>query len=203
MTCPQCGAAVKQGDGRFCSHCGGALPDRPRITAEEWVTHRERFEQAERDPQYAIAVALPAPRVSMLRIVFPLVFLIFWIAIGSFITMGFADGNAGAIALAPAAMTAFGAIAILASVVGAIRRARAPVRRRIAVVVDERTDVGTSGSGDSRSTTTTYYATLQFADGNRFELATNGGVAGMITRGDIGLAVMRGRELADFHRFRL
>jgi hypothetical protein len=64
MTCPQCGAAIKRGDGRFCSHCAAALPDRPRITPDEWSTHAERFDEAEGDAQHAAALSAPAPEPS-------------------------------------------------------------------------------------------------------------------------------------------
>lgn len=201
MTCPQCGAAIQRGDGRFCSHCGTSLPDRPRITPEEWVTHVERFEQAEQDPQHATARGLPAPDPRLGAQLVPLaLFGVLWIAVGAFIVQGFAE-TGGAIVLFPIVLVGVGVIGMAGFAIGRLRNARAPVERMIAVVVDERTDVYTTGTSDNRSTHTAYYATLQTKDGARVELRTSGGVSGMTTVGDIGLAVMRAGELIDFHRF--
>jgi hypothetical protein len=201
MTCPQCGAAIKRGDGRFCSHCAAALPDRPRIAPEEWSTHVERFEEAERHPQHAFAMGAPAPKPALVTtVVVPAVFLVFWLGIGSFVTSGFAQ-HGGAMVLFPLGMLVVGVVVVGKSIVRALAKASAPVERRLAVVVDERTDISTHGSGDDRRTSTTYYTTLQFKDGARLELPTSGSITGTVTRGDIGLAVMRGGDLVDFHRF--
>jgi hypothetical protein len=202
MTCGQCGAPVQRGDGRYCSHCAAALPDRPRITAEEWVTHVERFEEAEKDPQHAIARGLPAPAPqtgAMLAMFVP--FGVLWLAMTGFMTYQFADVDGG-MAVFPLLVGLVGALGMGAFVAASVRRARAPVTRVIAVVIDERTHVSTTGMGDQRSTHTAYYATLQLKDGRRLELRTSGAVTGMTTKGDIGLAVVRGAgELIDFHRF--
>jgi hypothetical protein len=203
MTCAQCGAAVKKGDGRFCSHCGAAHPDRPRIAPEEWSTHRERFDQAARDPQHAVAMELPSPPPPMFtRVWAPSLFLLLWIGMGSFVTSGFARGG-GTMVLFPLAIMIGGVIMLGSVIIKGMNNARAPVLRELAVVVDERTQVSSSGTGNDRRTSTSYYATLQFEDGSRRELPTEGPIVGSVTRGDIGLAVMRGDELVDFHRFRL
>jgi hypothetical protein len=203
MTCSQCGAAIKRGDGRFCSHCGASLPDRPRITAEEWVTHIERFEQAERDEQHAFAQTLPAPAPQLfLMVVVPTIFLVFWLGLGSVVIGGFASAG-GAIVLFPLAIVSIGAIGIIWAVVRALRNARAPIHRSLAVIVGDRTEISTTGAGDNRSTRTRYYATLHFKDGSRLELSTSGPIAGSITQSDIGLAVMRAGDLIDFHRYRI
>jgi len=205
MTCPQCGAAIKKGDGRFCSHCGTALPDKPRIAPDEWATHAERFDQAEHDAQHGIAMGLPAPEASMATtVVVPSIFLVFWIGIGSVVTMGFASGpGAGAMALFPLALMLAGVFMIGGMIRTGLRKAKAPVLRTLAVMVNDRTEVSTSGTGDDRRTSTSYYATLQFKDGSRLELPATSGIVGHTAHGDIGLAVMRGGDLVDFHRYRL
>ena len=203
MTCPQCGAAIKRGDGRFCSHCAAALPDRPRITDDEWRTHADRFDEAERDAQHGIALGLEAPPPQlMMGVVFPAIFLLFWLGVGSFIIRGFAEVG-GVMALFPVLLVGFGVVMIGTMIYKTVQKAKAPVLRTLAVVVDKRTNVSSSGTGDDRRTSTSYYATLQFRDGSRLELPTGGNIAGHVTDGDIGLAVMRGGDLIDFHRYRL
>ncbi|HTJ46887.1 MAG TPA: DUF2500 family protein [Kofleriaceae bacterium] len=203
MTCPQCGAAIRADDGRFCSHCGASLPDRPRITADEWPTHPERFDQAKRDPSYERALALDPPAPKLWQTILPVaVFSIFWIGIGGAVVAGFAKGG-GAMVLFPIFILGFGLVMMGVTVRTAVTKARAPVMRQLAVVVDERTEIHTTGSGDSRSTHTRYFATLQFKDGDRLECGTSGALSGAIAKGDIGLAVLRGGDLVDFHRIRV
>ncbi|HUQ04666.1 MAG TPA: DUF2500 family protein [Kofleriaceae bacterium] len=203
MTCPQCGAAIKRGDGRFCSHCAAALPDRPRIAPEEWSTHRERFEEAEGDAQHAAALSAPAPEPSWgSTVILPGVFLVVWILFGGFLVSRAATGPGGMV-LFPLLIVGGGAIGISLMISKALRKAKSPVERALAVVVGDRTEITTHGSSDDRRTSTSYYATLQFKDGARVELPTSGGIVGHTTRGDIGLAVMRGGDLVDFHRYQL
>ncbi len=76
------------------------------------------------------------------------------------------------------------------------RYARAPLQRRIAVIIDERTKVQSS---DER-TTTKYYCTLQLEEGIRVEMSTTGKVAGIVTSGDIGVAYSKLDKLVDFKR---
>jgi hypothetical protein len=209
MTCPQCGAAIKKGDGKFCSHCGTVLPTAPAISSDEWRTHPDRFDQAERDAQHDIAMELEAPKASMVTdVVVPTVFLVFWIAIGIVITSGFANGPGKAMALFPLAMMIAGVVFVGAHIRRSVRKANAPVLRTLAVLVDKRTEVSSHRHRhhDGRRhqhTTTSYYATLELRDGSRLELPTTDGIAGYSSTGDIGLAVMRGGDLIDFHRYRL
>jgi hypothetical protein len=76
------------------------------------------------------------------------------------------------------------------------RFAAAPIRRELAVVVDERTQV--SGGGQNSSVSTSYYATLQSRDGMRIEYGTYGWLAGRIAATDIGVAFIKGDRLVDF-----
>jgi hypothetical protein len=203
MTCPQCGAAIKRGDGRFCSHCAAALPDRPRITPDEWSTHAERFDEAEGDAQHAAALSAPAPEPSWgSTVILPAVFLAIWVVFGGFLISRAATGPGGMV-IFPIVIVGFGAIFIGTMIAKALRKAKAPVERQLAVVIGDRTEITTHGSSDDRRTSTSYYATLQFKDGSRLELPTRGGIVGQTTRGDIGLAVMRGGDLVDFHRYQL
>jgi hypothetical protein len=195
-------------DGKFCSHCGTALPKPPTVSPDEWRTHAERFDLAERDAQHGIALALPAPEASLATgVYFPVVFLVFWIGIGLFIVSGAASAGIG-MTLFPVALLVAGFVMSTRQIATAMRKAKAPVFRKLAVLVDKRTEVSTHHhhreDGRRRHhTTTSYYATLELRDGSRLELPTTDGVAGYSSTGDIGLAVMRGGDLIDFHRYRL
>ncbi|MBP8811751.1 MAG: DUF2500 family protein [Kofleriaceae bacterium] len=204
MTCPQCGAAIQRGSGRFCSHCATALPDLPRITPEEWVSHRERFEAARADAQHAVAMALPAPAPEYgTTVVLPTLFLIGWCATAAFISSKFAE-HGGGMAVAPIVMAVVGTVMFGRWILQALHKANAPVQRDLAVVLDERTEIASHRRSDgSHSTTTSYYVLLQLGDGTRRELPTSSVIAGHTTRGDIGLAVTRGGDLIDFHRYRV
>ncbi len=93
---------------------------------------------------------------------------------------------------------AVGVVGILAALIHLARFARAPVRRLVAVVVDEREKV--TGGGKDSSSQTKYYATLSTRDGKRQEVETTGRIAGQITNGDIGVALLRMNKLVAFHR---
>jgi hypothetical protein len=180
------------------------LPDRPRITPEEWTTHVERFEEAEADPQRAIAAELPAPKPNLLTtVVAPSAFLVVWVVMGSIVTAGFSRGPGTPMVFFPLLIMIGGVVGLGWMIRTGVVKARSPVLRAVAVVVDKRTSISTRGSGDDRSTTTSYFATLQFKDGTRAELPTTDGLAGFVTDGDIGLAVVRGGDLVDFHRFKI
>ncbi|MBX3159238.1 MAG: hypothetical protein KF773_24935 [Deltaproteobacteria bacterium] len=100
------------------------------------------------------------------------------------------------------AFAALGAAAIGLGVAGAARGLayyRAPIERRIAVVVRDRTHVF-GGDEDARAATT-YYVTLQARDGTRLEYTTHGELAGRVVTGDIGVAYVKSRTLVDFVRF--
>ncbi len=197
MECAKCGATIRRDDGRFCSHCGASLPDRPRISPEEWVTHPARFEELERHPQLASAMAVDVPRPSTARVIPFVFFAVFWCAIGGAVTLGFASAG-GFLALAPLAMVIAGLVMVVRLIGTQLAFARAPLERKLAVAIDERTRV--SGGGEHSSASTTYYVTLQTRDGARREVKATDGVAGFVTRGDIGVACLRANVLVAFHR---
>jgi hypothetical protein len=197
MVCSSCGAAIRRDDGRFCSHCGAALADRPRISDVEWTTHPERFDEVAASPHFVAAMTAPAPRASMLSVLPLVLFLIGWCAIGAFIIGGFAE-HGGIMVLGPIAIVGFGGIAVISMIWKQIRFVRAPVLRTIAVIVDKRTEL--RGGGESSSATTYYYATLHFKEGRRVELEATDGVIGMISSGDIGVALVRQHTLVAFLR---
>ena len=73
-----------------------------------------------------------------------------------------------------------------------------PLLTREAVVVAKRSEVS-GGSGDS-SASTWYYATFEFADGSRLELAVRGNVYGLLAEGDRGTLQSQGTRYVDFRR---
>lgn len=176
----------------------------PARDVDAWMAHPDRFDRAEADPQHTIAMKLPAPKAPVLTtIIVPALVLALAIAIAAYVTSIFAEVGGRAWALIPVGVGVVGVLVSVPLLRSAIRNARGPVLRRVAVVVDERTEVSSLRTMGDMTTETLYYATLQFRDGGRIELVTNSGVAGFATRGDIGLAVIRGGALVDFHRYRL
>ena len=73
----------------------------------------------------------------------------------------------------------------------------APIVRHVAVVLDKRTHV----TGSESSTSTSYYTTLAFRDGSRVEAHTPTDLAGLLTRGDIGVAYVKLTTLVAFRIF--
>ncbi|MCE9577763.1 MAG: DUF2500 domain-containing protein [Deltaproteobacteria bacterium] len=82
-----------------------------------------------------------------------------------------------------------------------IRVARAPLERVIAVVVNQRTSVSSHRHDQHRHTSTSYYVTLQREDGDRAEYTVGGGLAGLVSDADIGVAYVKQDLLLDFRRF--
>jgi len=164
------------------------------------MTDDARFAAAQAHPIHGEALARPAPPPQLAPVVAAALFLVMWLVIGAIILAAFAE-HGGLFVLFPLAILAFGVVAVGSTAVRALRKAAAPVERALAVVLDKRTDTTTHGVGDDRQTVTRYHVTLQFRDGTRRELATTARITGEIVRGDIGLAVARGGDLIDFHRY--
>ncbi|HEU0036981.1 MAG TPA: hypothetical protein VFQ53_40500 [Kofleriaceae bacterium] len=87
----------------------------------------------------------------------------------------------------------------LDSVATVMQFRNAPIEREVCVIVKERTDV--SGGGEGRSTSTTYYTTLQRRDGERIECRTVRSLVGKLVVGDIGVAYVKASVLVEFVRF--
>lgn len=161
------------------------------------MTHGERFDAVERHADFAAAMQ-HTPKVSVaFGIVAPLVFLAFSCFL--FYKL-WTDGPApaGSFAVMLVVLPVLFAGVILYMLTAGVRFARAPIERVVAVVVDERTHVRRDSDGDR---TTTDYATLERRDGNRSEHPTTSQVAGQVTRGDIGVAYLKGKRLVGFRRF--
>lgn len=83
----------------------------------------------------------------------------------------------------------------VAMAIRGVRFRNAPLRRELALVVDERTRVH-----GGKATTTDYFATLQTRDGQRSEYACEGWLAGRIAPDDLGVAFVKLDHLVDFIR---
>jgi len=170
-----------------------------------WATRPERFANAAKDPQHAIAQELPAPPASKLAPAMLLLFLPVWLSIGALIlSIAYRMPDARLLALAAAAFIGLGAVGIVVAIVRQLRAARAAVVRAIAVIVEKRQEVSSRHHHDPHHDhiSTRYFATLQLADATRIEAPAAGPIVGTLVPGDIGLAVVRAGDLIDFHRFR-
>lgn len=198
VSCSNCGATAKEGDGRFCSHCGSNLPDVPRFSAEEWTTHPNRFDEARASEWFGRAQLLPAPSPSLFAAIVPLLFLALWLAVGWFIFNVTASMSAGTLEIVGvSSFIGLGAVFVLVVFAKGIRYYRAPAIGRLVVVLGQRTEV--SKSSDDSSVTTTYYTTVVDREGEREELETTGNTYGYAVAGCIGLAQVRMHRLVAFH----
>lgn len=170
----------------------------PRITPEEWTRHPERFDEAAANPRYQKGMSAVPPPVPITLIVALLGFLVFWLLIGGPIFISSLDVPSLMFPAVAGFLLLFGIAMVVGMVAKHVRFARAPIERKLVVVIDERTEV--TGGGKNSSARTRYYATLQDRDGERAELETSAAVAGMVTRGDIGVALLRLDQLVAFHR---
>ncbi len=202
--CGHCGAVVKRTEERFCAYCGTELP-RPRGEQPIRVEVvgplgdlERRFERLAEHPSYERLMrhtpGTAGPAVGL-----------YGGAIGaglftavSFFMMIFMAGFAGPMALVPAAFVVFGLVLLVKSLNKATRYSSALMLREPSVILDERTQV--SGGGENRSARTSYFATLQFPNGERDEYAVDGRTAGTVTKGDVGVAYLKSDVLVDFQR---
>lgn len=199
-TCAHCGAAVKNLAARFCEFCGNALPrivsspptgrfgDLPArfaaLDAHESLPELRRLQPS--------TVAYQAHNVA--RVLFALLFLAACIAVFVF----FVQRMRGPLVLFPLAFLGIGVLGLGRMLKRAATLARAPLLHVPALVVDERIHV--SGGGENSSAHTTYYVSLESADGRRAEYESRGELNGQIAPGDMGLAYLKGENLLDFRR---
>ncbi len=199
--CPHCAAPLAELHAERCTFCGNALlpavpePQHSEIRAP---TTAELLERVERHPELASWLAW-SPSESSVRFRFgtQLAFGIFalFAGVGILIAGAPKEPTAAVIALV---VLAIGAAITLTAGLRSASFSRAPLERVPALVADERTKVS-GGSGNS-SASTTYFATLEQADGQREEFEIDSRLAGAIAPGDFGLAYVRAGLLLDFRR---
>jgi hypothetical protein len=198
--CSNCRAMPARLDAEICEYCGKALPRAPgeplRSTRIDDVAARFAALDAHPDlPRLLQATPEPPSHVaSVIQAILPIALLVFLIG---FLAPRLAGEPIGLVVLALVA------VALLRGIVGIARRQReahAPVERRKALVVDERTSIHGDGQRDVE---TRYHATLEFPNGSRRELSVIEDAAGSITPGDIGVAYLRGDHVVAFTRVRV
>jgi hypothetical protein len=208
-TCPHCGAKLRKHSQAYCEYCGAPLPG---DGAPTYVERREeqsagRFRALHEHPDLpglmtreASATALVAS--GAFASVFAVVFVIIALGMtGVFGGVGFmaAGGPGMAFGFVPMLVAGVGILIAVKSIAYTRRMASSPLRRRPALVVDERTSM--RGSREHRRVAN--HVTLEFEDGSREEYATKGPVAGRVSRDDMGVAYLKADYLLDFARLRV
>jgi len=198
--CPHCGAHVARLDARFCEFCGTELPlsdaaaasvspvDQLQRRFSTLDAHADLHDLMEHMPQ------LPSMGV---RTLFPAVFLVVFILVALGMLAPFAQAPMP-FALAPLVFVAFGIFGLGTLISRATRYRQAPVRRKQALVADER--VAVHGGGRNSSASTNYFLTLEYPDGSREEVRTSDDMTGRLAPGDMGVAYLKDRYLVEFRR---
>jgi len=204
-TCGNCGASIKRLDTRVCGFCGVELP---RDEAPVVVTTPHR-DLAARFAALRVHADWPelmqrTPAESHVRnlLLFQMIFGLFFAGIGGFMALVFIL----TILMIPFAILPLSFLALgVWAVVDARKKTRrfdaAELQRVPALVVDERVKV--SGGVQGATPMSSYFASLELEDGTRVELPASGSVAGRVTKGDVGVAYIKGRHLLDFARVRV
>lgn len=75
-----------------------------------------------------------------------------------------------------------------------------PIIPAEATIVSKRASVSHHHHENHMSTSTTYYVTFEFVNGERLELKLSGREYGLIAEGDIGILSFQGTRFIDFKR---
>ena len=206
--CSHCGAPFRAESEHFCAFCGverpapavvQVAPSLP-VTVATRIDDPARFEAAELRPELApLMERVPeqgtGPRTNPIVVMF----LVFW-TLGAFILfLLVSKSGSGALSGLFALFPAFGAILIVALASKHMRFATATVDRALVMIVDERN----GSEGGARSVNTVDRVLLQRKDGKRNEVRVDKALAGLITRGDLGVAYVKGGYLVDFQRLQV
>jgi len=208
-TCLHCGAKLRKRSQAYCEYCGAPLPGdgaptyverREEESAGRFQALREHAELPELLRREVSSTALVAS--GAFASVFAVVFVMVALGMtGVFGSVGFKAGGGPGMAFGIVPMLIAGAgILIAAKSIAYTRRiASSPLRRRPALVVDERTSM----RGSRKHRHVVNHVTLEFEDGSREEVATKGSVAGKVARDDMGVAYLKADQLLDFARLRV
>ncbi len=201
--CQSCGARPSRNDAGFCDFCGTELPPleipEARVEVHQVGPYGDldaRFaaidehENLERLMSYTPSMA-GTSRGMYCGVAFGVVFVVIALIITAFF-----QGLPFPASLFPLIFVAVGIGIVVTSLKKAAAFSAAPLKRLPALIIDERTAVsGGSGNSAARSS---YYITLQFQDDPRHEYAVGGKMAGILTRGDMGIAYVKSDTLVAF-----
>ncbi len=197
--CANCGAVPTRGAANFCDSCGAELPrDGAPPPPTPFVDTEERFRLLAEHEDYERLMSLEAD-VPSERSVHLLQLLAGVTLLG---TVGLLIAGFTAAFFAPLAVALVVGLGILLfSLVDAVTRrqryAKAPLQRLPALVLEEHTRFT---GGGREEVSTQYTTTLLLQDGKRLEVRTVKEVVGRVTRGDIGVAYLKGGLLIEFGR---
>jgi hypothetical protein len=198
--CPHCAAPISDARAERCNFCGNAFVPavQPVEAAPRAPTVAELLASVEGHPELQKWLAWTPPERAVR------------FKLGLAMSVGILVAVVALVVLAadppdePAGVgfaLVIAAIGLAMAVPAGLRAAsfsRAPLQRVAVLVADERTKI--SGGGNDSSASTTYYATLEQADGSREEFEIDARLAGSIAPGDFGVAYVKGGLLLDFRR---
>ena len=221
--CLECGAIPRESDSKFCSYCGAELPvlDAPAPETPAETTAR-RFERLQEHPDARRALASrPSGRGAVaksggnvagallgLGAIGAFVIFFFTGASRSHMLLGRGDGlplsPAGPVGggfsvmftLVPLMMLAMVIFAVVRAVGRSAEVARAPVRSRPALVVDEHRE--DRGHGEHRRSV--HVATFEDERGARSSFEVSTAVARSLAPGDMGVLHSKGPAIVRFDR---
>ncbi|TAJ11133.1 MAG: hypothetical protein EPO68_14840 [Planctomycetota bacterium] len=205
LRCAGCGAIQKESATGSCQYCGAkfAVPEpapaptptpAPAIAEARAPSTLELLRWLEAQPDRAARFGQPSARVSGRQSEFTrsqrvqmgcgiaLIVVAAWFLLPCFLAFGH-PGRMLAYAVVPLAAAALGVFLVRGARNG-IREVRADLVPGFAAIVDKRTHVETR----NERAWTTYFATLELADGVRVELETAGDLYGGLRSGDVGVA---------------
>jgi len=201
--CPQCAAPVKDAEARHCMFCGSLLVRETPVPRNSSVA--ELLAEVERHPEISswrahVPSSIAAAARPTGQILSGLLLALFALGL-----LSFASGPAQAEGATPAVFRLFvmlfvalGAGLAIFGVFKIGSLSTAELERIPALIADKRTRV--AGGGNDMRARTTYFATLERADGTRTEYEVHSARYAEIAQGDYGLAYLRGNVLLDFRR---
>jgi hypothetical protein len=199
LSCPRCGAPVKDVTAATCDHCNAALP-RLAVPSAPGL-EPERFANAARSARFAQLQAFtPSSTGTTAGFIVGLVFLALFTTVAAGMTVPFLI--MGPFALIPAFMAVLGVVGFFWLLHRWRRFAAAPLERHLRVVRDERVQVSDLGTGNDRRVRQQNYVLLEGPEGQRTEYECSAALAGAVARGDIGVAFVRDEVLLAFETIR-
>lgn len=197
--CPHCGASLQSRTARFCEFCGTELPRKAPAQPARFGDLPARFAELESHPSLGeLQRHEPSAASHQAANLFGVLFALVFMGVAVVMFAAFQASAPAPFSFFPLIFLAAGGFLLVKTLTRTSRLASAELTRVPALVVDERIQVS-GGSGDS-SSHTTYYVSLETADGERVEYESRGRLNGAITSGDMGLAYLKGEILLDFKR---